>query len=205
MSNRHAWRRDNLHRMLELLNEKEQWLAIAVRTPKSHLSKVKNGERGIGDDLAARFDAVGVDRLALQPGWFDREPRVDHEVSHELLSIPPKIRAVPVLLWRDNKVSEQTDQNSAQDLFRTHAPDDAMADRVQKGWLLEFDRRLKPRQNDGVLVEDPTGKWYFRLYSEGVNGHFEARALHRDYLSFDSERHGMKVIAVLVGIPTRWG
>lgn len=204
-SARHLLRQRNLLRLIEALLEEEQWLAAAARTPKTYLSAMKKGDRGVGDEMAARFDAIGVERLSLPPGWFDREPQVDHEVSHELLSIPPKIRAVPVLSWRDSSMSEQPNPASLPDLFRVPAPDDAMADRVHKGWMLEFDRNLKPRQNDGVLLEDASGRWLFRLYSEGVNGHFEARALHRDYQSFDSERHGLKVLAVLVGVVSRWG
>lgn len=204
-SPRHLLRRENLLRLIEALREEEYLLAIAAKTQKSHLSAMKKGTRGVGDDLAGRFDSIGVDRLGLEPGWFDRKPQVDHDVSHELLSIPPKIRAVPVLIWRESKMPSQPEPTPLPDLFRVPAPDDAMADRVHKGWLLEFDRSLRPRQNDGVLLKDATGRWLFRLYSEGINGHFEARALHRDYLSFDSELHGLTVLAVLVGVPSRWG
>lgn len=92
------------------------------------------------------------------------------------------------------------------DVFRVEVPDDAMADRVMKGHLVRFDKRIDPRPGDGVLVADTSGAWYFRQYSPGAQGRFSAVARNSAYQMLDSERDGLEVLAVLVGVPeARWG
>lgn len=92
------------------------------------------------------------------------------------------------------------------DVFRVEVPDDAMADRVLKGHLVKFSTVVEPRAGDGVLVEDTMGTWYFRLYSPGAQGRFSAVAKNPAYQTLDSERDGLTVLAVLVGVPeARWG
>src|SRR4051812_12734218 len=44
-------------------------LARESGTPKSHISAVLKGRRGVGDDLAAKWEAL----YDKSPGWFDRE------------------------------------------------------------------------------------------------------------------------------------
>jgi len=92
------------------------------------------------------------------------------------------------------------------DVFQVEVPDDAMADRVLRGHLVKFDKRVEPRAGDGVLVEDAAGAWFFRQYSPGAQGRFSAVAKNSAYQTLDSERDGLKVLAVLVGVPqARWG
>lgn len=92
------------------------------------------------------------------------------------------------------------------DVFLVEVPDDAMSDRVRKGNTIKCATDQAPRPGDGVLVSDSTGAWFFRLYSPGAQGRFAAVALNPAYQSLDSERDGLKVVAVLIGIPeARWG
>lgn len=92
------------------------------------------------------------------------------------------------------------------EVFRVEVPDDAMADRVMRGHLVEFSTKETPRAGDLVLIEDATGTWYFRQYSPGAQGRFAAVARNSAYQTLDSERDGLKVLAVLVGVPrARWG
>lgn len=92
------------------------------------------------------------------------------------------------------------------EVFRVEAPDDAMADRVLKGHLVKFSTAVEPRAGDGVLVEDASGAWHFRQYSPGAQGRFAAVAKNSAYQTLDSERDGLTVLAVLVGVPeARWG
>lgn len=124
--------------------------------------------------------------------------QIAQQVSPKDVTIVPQRPAAPVIVWRGSNMKELPD------LFQVPAPDDSMADRVRQGWLIEFDRRLKPRQGDGVLVEDSEKRWFFRLYSEGTQGRFEALPLNPTYQKLESQRDGLKVLAVLVGVPMRW-
>lgn len=54
-------------------------LAAEIGTPKSHISAVTAGTRGVGDDLAAKFDAFAVERLGVAQGWIDTDDEQPHE------------------------------------------------------------------------------------------------------------------------------
>ena len=55
--------------MLELVKQhgSASKVAAAAGTPKSHLSALMAGDRGLGDELAARLETAHY----LPPGWFD--------------------------------------------------------------------------------------------------------------------------------------
>ena len=89
--------------------------------------------------------------------------------------------------------------------FRVAAPDDSMAPRVRAGELLEFDTTLTPRPGDGVLVLDDAGTCYFRAYRERRPGHWEASAANPAFQALDSERDGLRVLAVMTAVFQRWG
>lgn len=89
--------------------------------------------------------------------------------------------------------------------FRVAAPDDSMAPRVRKGELLELDTTLQPRAGDGVLVRDDAGHCYLRTYRERRPGHWEAAAVNPAFQALDSERDGLRVIAVVTAVFQRWG
>lgn len=89
--------------------------------------------------------------------------------------------------------------------FRVAAPDDSMAPRVRAGEVLEFQTGLPARPGDGVLVQDDAGHFYFRLYRERRPGHWEAHAISDAYQALDSQRDGLRVLAVLTAVYQRWG
>lgn len=127
------------------------------------------------------------------------EPASAHSVSQATLTIDP-VEDVTVVKWGSMKAE------ALPEVFRVEVPDDAMADRVLKGHLVKFSTTIEPRAGDGVLVEDSTGAWFFRLYSPGAQGRFSAVAKNPAYQTLDSERDGLRVLAVLIGIPeARWG
>lgn len=47
-------------------------LADLIGTPKSHISAMQHGARGVGDDLAARIEKA----LDRPPGWMDLQPQI---------------------------------------------------------------------------------------------------------------------------------
>ena len=74
-------------------------------------------------------------------------------------------------------------------------------------WLLwrklpEMRETAKP--GDGVLIADLDGQWHFRRYRQGRGTNWEASAEHEAYATMESERDGLTVLAVLVGVKARW-
>lgn len=90
--------------------------------------------------------------------------------------------------------------------FRVAAVDDSMAPRVKAGEVVEFAVGEAPRPGDGVLVRDSTGALYFRIYRQRRPGAWEAHPVNDAFQALESERDGLSVVAVLVGVPQqRWG
>lgn len=85
------------------------------------------------------------------------------------------------------------------DIFRVQVPDNAMADDIKKGYLAKFDKQLKPRADDFVLLSDSSGEWWFRAYKPGAAGSFSAVALASGFPPMHSDEHGLKVLAVYIG------
>lgn len=89
-------------------------------------------------------------------------------------------------------------------VFWATLPDDSMAPRAAAGKKVCFDRGMVPRPGDGVLVADGAGGVYFRVYRAAGAGRWVAAALNADYVPLDSERDGLRVLAVLRGEEGRW-
>lgn len=90
--------------------------------------------------------------------------------------------------------------------FKLAAPDDSMAPRLRAGQIVEFETGIDPRPGDGVLVADSDNKPYIRLFVEGRQGHWEAHAVAPGYRVMERDADGLKILAVLMSVPTpRWG
>lgn len=61
-------------------------LAAILQTPKSHLSAMQHGRRGVGDAIAARIEHA----INKPPGWMDQGPPA--EISEEEMAILLAIR-----------------------------------------------------------------------------------------------------------------
>jgi hypothetical protein len=68
-SPRRRRRRENLEALIAEVGGATK-LALESGTPKSHISALLSGRRGVGDDLAAKWEGL----YEKSPGWFDREP-----------------------------------------------------------------------------------------------------------------------------------
>lgn len=185
---------------------KIQNFANAIGRSHSQVSQIKTrarhssgkGPRKIGDDLARDIER----RLGLDEGWMDRqhlvagEPAPHWEVAQVLSHAASNS---PLITWGENMHKDLPQK------FRVAAPDDSMAPRVRAGELLEFDTSLTPRPGDGVLVADDAGRCYFRTFREGRLGQWEAVAENRAFRELDSERDGLRVLAVMTAVFQRWG
>ena len=89
--------------------------------------------------------------------------------------------------------------------FKVAMPDDSMDKRIRKGAMVYFRAGETPRAGDGVLIRDALDKLHVRYYRPGRPGIWEAHAENKEYLPLESERDGLRVLAVLTAVGGRWG
>lgn len=203
---------DRMHRALERLPQASQaGLSRATGAKSSSVTAWFSGEtkRLRADNLRKAAEYLHCSRDWLEtgvgsPGWADEQhpeegakPRgaVAHILSDTQVSYAPRFT------W------EQIMQLPAlPPTFRVAAVDDSMAPRVKAGEVVEFAVGEAPRPGDGVLVRDSTGALYFRIYRQRRPGAWEAHPVNDAFQALESERDGLSVVAVLVGVPQqRWG
>lgn len=78
-----------------------------------------------------------------------------------------------------------------------------MAPIVHRGDRVILITGVDPRPGDFVLVADRQGTPYLREYRRVTLERWEAHALHPSFLPMDSERDGLKVLAVYDGVRGR--
>ena len=185
-----------------------QAFADAIERSHSQVSQYKTAAkhsstgraRVIGDDFARHIEQ----RLSLPRGWMDA-PRIGEKsqrygASVGIIDAEPASNAV-LLDW---SALVPTDDLPA--VFRVAMPDDSMAPRVRRGDVVRFSCDAQARPGDGVLVSDAQVQLFFRVYRQAKPGAWEAQPLNDAYTALQSDRDGLRVVAVLVGIDQqRWG
>lgn len=83
--------------------------------------------------------------------------------------------------------------------FIVEMPDDALSPSVPRGMELVFECAAQPRPGYGVLVLDRHGRRYIRRYAEGLGGAWAAQATNPAFLTLQSERDGLVLIATMTG------
>lgn len=167
--------------------EPPPWLQLLAETrPRDFMLLVSDG---YGDSFAQQVqrwlerrkevaDSLPITRGQAQP------------LSLDAFTVPPE------LPWTTVQTTSDLPQS-----FILAAPDDALAPDVPRGMRLLMERHdggpLEP--GDGVLVETADGRRALRMYAEGPAGGWMAAAKHPAYASFDSQRDGLRVLAVLTG------
>lgn len=154
------------------------------------------GERPITEKTVDRVHELPGCTNWFVPGTSERGPHYGgkqaHRVSHPITTV------VPHLEWEELMNSDLPAK------FELTLLDDAMAPRARVGQIVTFDRSLEARPGDGVLVTDSSGAYYFRLFRAGTAGRWQAHALNEAYQPLDSDRDALSVVAVLVGVQSRW-
>jgi hypothetical protein len=185
-----------------------QAFADAIERSHSQVSQLKTRARhsstgtpqSIGDKMARHIEQ----RLGLPRGWMDA-PKIGEKSQRYganvgIIDAEPASNAV-LLDW---SALVPTDDLPA--VFRVAMPDDSMAPRVRRGDIVRFSRDAQARPGDGVLVSDAQGQLFFRVYRQAKPGAWEAQPLNDAYTALHSDRDGLRVVAVLVGIDQqRWG
>lgn len=92
-SPRQVRRRENLRKLIGEEAGAQAQLALDIGTPKSHLSAILAGRRGVGDALAQKIEQ----HFALPPGWMDSAdgealPPDFTELVADINTLPPKLR-----------------------------------------------------------------------------------------------------------------
>lgn len=184
-------------------------LAKLAEVQQSDVSKVERGASGTTRGIARLARALGVDALWLERGVGSRPKWAD--LGHTDEGVFPtttsgsgsaarfSVEDAPSLSWGDVVVAVDLPA-----VFWTQLPDDSMAPRAPRGRRVCFDSSLPPRPGDGVLVMDSDGAAHFRLYRAGSGGRWTAEAINVAFAPLDSERDGLRVVAVLMAEEGRW-
>ena len=125
---------------------------------------------------------------------------VAQAVSPESLTSTPQSRP-QAIKWRSREMIKDHPQ------FSVTVPDDSMAPILLKGMTAEFDsgpaEKNEIRKDEVVLVEDSSGDWYIRTYSEVTSKRWQA--VPTKGVPLESDRDGLIVLAVLTGSQGRRG
>lgn len=102
-SPRQTRRRENLRKLVEA-NGGQAQVALVLGTPKSHLSAILAGRRGVGDALAQKIEEC----FEKPAGWMDFEVedqiKLDKDVADlaaEVTVLPQDLRERVLRLWRE--------------------------------------------------------------------------------------------------------
>lgn len=185
-----------------------QALADCIERSHSHVSQMKNRSkhsnsgqpREIGDAMARHIEV----KTKKGKGWMDTQHQGEGDGKPlgsvaQVLRHPPATYAI-LFTW-DALMSNA----KLPEVFQVAAPDDSMAPRVRAGEIVEFTTAELPRPGDGILVRDSLGGVYFRRYRQAHGSEWEAYPVNEAYRTLASDRDGLVVLAVLVGVPKqRW-
>jgi transcriptional regulator with XRE-family HTH domain len=184
--------------------------AAAVGMSQSNLAELekKAGSSGYTVQLAALYNvsaewlATGSNLLREEPpNWANAQhstagARTRGKQAH-ILSHPGRFDQVPVIAW------ETLMPMSAPNRFAVKCPDDSMSPFLRPGAVIYLERALTPKPGDIVLVQDSQGRFYLRLYRPRTASAWEGKPLNDLYQSLDSEREGLTLTAVFVGMEGR--
>lgn len=156
-------------------------------------------------------DGIAPPGLFLVPGNHDvidvtarevpnPERYVSHGMSHPEATFPIE-RARQHVEWGALGMVE------LEETFSVNAPDDSMAPVIKRGARLDFDKRLctEVRTDDVVLLKDSGGVWYVRTYQQGPKRRWGAKPENGSFLTMESERDELELIAVLTAVHGRRG
>lgn len=198
-SYRHALRRQNLELVLaDPTVGGPTALARLLGKPKmkGHLTNVRKGKRGMGDDLAHDIEEATGRPL----GWMDQqhltagEPVAPWSVAHQ--ASQPKAFDTLLLLTVESLVNAR----AVPDVFRTVLADDALAPDMPRGTEVVWTTKRRPQPGRVMLLRDAHGQIHARMCHQGhAPGHWRALATSRVYVDFDSDEPGLTLLAIYKG------
>lgn len=173
------------------------WADLARHMGESPQTISNWKQRGLSKDgaiKAERLYAVSVDHLLTGAGKSaEKAP-----LQAQLMSLSARTVVPLQLRWEELLPMEETPEE-----FQVALPDDAMAPEAKAGWLVQFDSRQEPKFGNGILVRDRTGTLHFRRYRQGV-GMWLARPDNENFVTLESERDGLEILAVAKFVLKPW-
>ena len=180
-------------------------LARACGIKQPSVSDWFNGQTATieGQNLIAAAAYLGVSPEWLATGKGQRRPREDSPLRVQEKPAPyfggqahdmsPRPFTLPVqITWEQLMQTKELPER-----FVVETPDDALAPNLPRGTAVVFERASAPQPGECVLVQDSRGARYMRRYVQGVGGAFTAQALNDAYVTLESGRDGLTVLAVM--------
>ncbi len=141
--------------------------------------------------------------LGLNPEWLatgrgpmrageSSQPLTTQVYAQPLQGVPSAFMLPVSITWETLMQSQELPER-----FVIEAPDDALAPNLPRGTAVVFACDVAAQPGDCVLVQDSRGARYMRRYVQGVGGAFAAHAINDAYVSLDSARDGLRVLAVM--------
>jgi len=161
-------------------------------TPKTHISALSRGSRGIGDALAEKFALV----CGKPANWMDT-PVDPSEPGAVAQSMSYRSFILPLTISWEGLMKDELPA-----VFTLVMLDDSMERSIPRGTELVFERiepgDRPPEPGDCILVADSLNRPYIRRYVTGAGAHWEAHAANREaYQPLIPERDGLTLLAVL--------
>lgn len=98
-------------------------------------------------------------------------------------------------------------EGSLPDVFSVEMADDSLAGRARRGDVITLCRsRVETVEaGDGIMVKTAKGSYMIRIYKPKGDDSFLAVPMNPNYLPLHSDRDGLTILAVVVGVPQcRW-
>lgn len=150
---------------------------------------VQQWEKGTTAPNRSRQPAVAA-AIGLTVAELMSDGTLDHPMSYEAYKVPL------VTPWGELREMKKLPKS-----FTAPMPDDSMQGSIERGTALYFETGHEPEPGEGVLVEDRHKDWHVRRFKKAAGSRFIAEAQNtKDYEPLDSERDGLKVLAVLRGV-----
>lgn len=115
---------------------------------------------------------------------------------------PPQMGVAQVLILDEvtvpstRTIDELRQMSAVPPSFRLLAPDDALSPKVPRGMPLIMSATNTASPNQVILVRDRSGGLHLRRYGQAVGG-WRAIATNDAYLTLESERDGLELVAAL--------
>lgn len=187
-----------LHRLARGLTLEQLSTASGVEVGTISALEMRASSRSKYAPALARALGLTLDVLYRSPPTQQGGGAADNLLQAQELSLS-SLSMLPQIKW------EQLVSIELPKRFEVNVPDDSMAPRVRAGQPVTLSTDEEPRPGDGILVVDAQGNHYLRQYVQRTSTSWEAVALNSGYATLDAQRDGLRVVAVLVGVPARWG
>jgi transcriptional regulator with XRE-family HTH domain len=167
-----------------------QWRGKGATTLAIKMQYALALQKALGYSAQWLFDGSGPKKVQPPPDAPDHPPTSGGGSLED--TVHPYSEPRPIT-W-----GELMEMRQLPEQFTLAMPDDALAPTTPRGTGLVFDTRAIPTPGAGVLVQTADGRRYVRRYGEGLGDDWEAQARNPAFVTLQSRRDGLQVLAVVV-------